>query len=69
MCGASRAEHWVQAMDGNRAILWELALVVVAVVGFAVWQLLSLKRDQEALRRRREAEAARDKQDDGPPQP
>lgn len=42
---------------GNRLIVWELALVVVAVVGFAVWQLVSLKRDGEALRRRREAEA------------
>jgi hypothetical protein len=43
---------------GNRAIVWELALVVVAVVGFAVWQFVSLKRDGEALRRQREAEAA-----------
>lgn len=42
---------------GNRLIIWELALVVVAVVGFAVWQLVSLKRDGEALRRQREAQA------------
>ncbi len=56
-------------MDGNRAILWELALVVVAVVGFAVWQLVSLKRDQEDLRRRRdaEAEAARTAGEGNPP--
>lgn len=42
---------------GNRLIIWELALVVVAVVGFAVWQLVGLRRDGEALRRQREAQA------------
>jgi hypothetical protein len=44
---------------GSSPIVWELALVVVAVAGFAVWQLWSLKRDGEALRRQREAEEAR----------
>lgn len=44
---------------GSSLIVWELALVVVAVAGFAVWQLWSLKRDAEALRRQREAEAVR----------
>ena len=43
---------------GDRAILWELALVVGAVVVFAVWQFVSLKRDGEALRRQRELEAS-----------
>lgn len=42
----------------NRAIVWELALVVGAVVVFAVWQFVSLKRDGEALRRQREREAS-----------
>lgn len=47
----------------NRAIVWELALVVGAVVVFAVWQFVSLKRDGEALRRQREAQA-RDREDE-----
>ena len=47
----------------NRAIVWELALVVGAVVVFAVWQFVSLKRDGEALRRKREAEARDGKED------
>lgn len=55
----------------NRAIVWELALVVVAVAVFAVWQFVSLKRDGEALRRQREAasrerEATRTSADDPP---
>ena len=47
----------------NRAIVWELALVVGAVVVFAVWQFVSLKRDGEALRRKREAEASDPRKD------
>ena len=42
---------------GNRAIVWELALVVGAVVVFAVWQFVSLKRDGEALQRKRGAQS------------
>ncbi len=45
-------------------IVWELGLVIVGVVGFAVWQMTTLKRDMRITqeeKRRREAEAvARD---------
>ena len=41
---------------GSDLIKYELLLVVAAVVAFAVWQWISLKRDGEALRARREAE-------------
>jgi cytoskeletal protein RodZ len=43
-------------------IVWELGLVVVSLVGFWIWQSVTLKRDMErtqAEKRRREAEAAR----------
>lgn len=39
-------------------IVWELGLVIVGVVGFAVWQFTTLKRDMRITqeeRRRREA--------------
>lgn len=42
-------------------IVWELGLVVVSLVGFWIWQSVTLKRDMErtqAEKRRREAEAA-----------
>ena len=40
-------------------IVWELGLVIVGVVGFAVWQFTTLKRDMRITqeeRRRREAQ-------------
>jgi hypothetical protein len=43
-------------------IVWELGLVIVAVGGFAVWQLTTLKRDMRITqeeKRRREAREAR----------
>lgn len=49
---------------GNDLIKYELLLVVVAVVAFAVWQWISLKRDGEALRARREAERRAEPPDD-----
>jgi hypothetical protein len=42
-------------------IVWELGLVIVGVVGFAVWQFTTLKRDMRITqeeKRRREARAA-----------
>jgi hypothetical protein len=42
-------------------IVWELGLVIVCVVGFAVWQFTTLKRDMRITqeeKRRREAEEA-----------
>ena len=45
-------------------IVWELGLVIVGVVGFAVWQFTTLKRDmritQEEKRRREAREAGGD---------
>jgi heme exporter protein D len=38
-------------------IVWELGLTVVALVGFAVWQTVTLKRDMRITRERREREA------------
>jgi hypothetical protein len=49
-------------------IVWELGLVIVAVAGFAVWQLTTLKRDMRITqeeKRRREAEAAERDTDGG----
>jgi len=42
-------------------IVWELGLVIVCIVGFAVWQFTTLKRDMRITqeeKRRREAEEA-----------
>lgn len=41
---------------GSDLIKYELLLVVVALVVFAVWQCVSLKRDMEKRRREREVE-------------
>jgi len=45
-------------------IVWELGLVIVGVVGFAVWQFTTLKRDmritQDEKRRREAREAGED---------
>lgn len=35
-------------------IVWELGLVIVCVVGFAVWQFTTLTRDMRITRRERE---------------
>lgn len=34
-------------------IVWELGLTIVALVGFAVWQSVTLKRDMRATREER----------------
>ena len=41
-------------------IVWELALIVVAVGGFAIWQMVTLRRDMRITRERREAQARRE---------
>jgi hypothetical protein len=41
-------------------IVWELGLVIVGVVGFAVWQFTTLKRDMRITRREREARESRE---------
>ena len=53
-------------------IVWELGLVIVGVVGFAVWQLTTLERDMRITqqeKRRREAREAREAGRDAPGRP
>ncbi|HEU4457686.1 MAG TPA: hypothetical protein VFR90_01015 [Methylibium sp.] len=46
-------------MDFSNPIVYELGLTVVALVAFAIWQTVTLKRD---MRRTREEDAAREAQ-------
>lgn len=54
-------------MSGNQLALIELLLVFGLVLGFAVWQLIAVRRSQREDRRRAEAErsGAADAPDDG----
>ena len=45
-------------------IVWELGLVIVSVVGFAVWQWVTLSRDMRITQERKRREAALRSEDD-----
>ena len=52
-------------MSGVSPIVWELGLTIVALVGFAVWQTVTLRRDMRATREdtaRREAREAAERE-------
>ena len=46
-------------------IVWELGLVIVATVGFGVWQWVTLRRDMAITQREKAAREAAERDADG----